>query len=396
VLEELPSPPKWLEKLVNTYGLGVVEKSIHGERLEPPEIEKLITETPLHVLAAAADHYARVLKHGKGSFTVNVYVTYTNVCVTACSFCAFYRPPGHREAYTRSPEEVAQIVREASQGRRILEVHMVGGNNPGLGLDYYLELIRAVKRAAPGARLKAFTAEEIWFIARITGHSVREVLEEFKGSGLDALSGGGAEILDEQVEKLIAPKKISPEEYLRVHEEAHRLGIRSNVIMMYGHVEDPIHVARHIYRVRRLEEKAPGFISFIPVRFNPGNTALGRTRLYREKARLDGEYDLRIIAAARLALLGAIDNIVAYWVSMGDKLAQAALSHGANDLGGTFYNEAVIAATRGRVTGGKKPEELAFMLRQAGWAPWVRDTFYNYLEPVNGYNPPWLREVIRV
>ncbi len=390
-----PSPPRWLEKLIDVYGDTALEKIIHGDKPEPPVIEKLLTTTPLHLLAAAADYYARTVKGNTGSFTVNLYVTYTNVCVTACSFCAFYRPPGHREAYTRSPREIAWLVKRAAERHGIIEVHMVGGNNPDLPLDYYVDLLEAVKSAAPGVRLKAFTAEEVWFIARSTGHSVREVLETFRMHGLDALSGGGTEILDEEVEKIIAPKKISPEEYLRVHEEAHRLGIRSNVIIMYGHVEEPIHVARHLYRVRLLEEKQPGFTSIIPVRFNPGGTPLARTRLYRERARLDGEYDLRIAAAARLALLGAVDNVVAYWVSMGDKLAQAALSHGANDLGGTFYNEAVVSATRGRSSGGKSPRELAYMLRQAWWTPWLRDTFYNYLARAEGFETPWLLEETR-
>ncbi|KSW10729.1 hypothetical protein CF15_08065 [Pyrodictium occultum] len=382
-------PPRWLERLAQEEGSPALEKAIHGDRLEPPEIEELVAKTPLHALAAAADYYARRLKRGRGSFTKNLYITYTNVCVTRCSFCAFYRLPGSPEAYTRSPGEIAGAVRRAAEELGIVEVHMVGGNNPELPFSYYEELVSSVKRAAPRVALKAFTAEEILFIARSTGHRVREVLERLRELGLDALSGGGAEILDEGVQRLIAPLKPGPEEYLRVHEEAHRLGIRSNVIMMYGHVEEPIHVARHIYRVRLLEEKAPGFISFIPVRFNPGSTPLGRSRLYRERARLDGQYDLRIVAAARLALLGAVDNIVAYWVSMGDKLAQAALAHGANDLGGTFYREAVITAAGGG-PGGKEPGELAYMLRQAGWEPWLRDTFYNYLERVNTLELPWL------
>lgn len=382
-------PPRWLERLAQEEGSPALEKAIHGDRLEPPEIEELVAKTPLHALAAAADYYARRLKRGRGSFTKNLYITYTNVCVTRCSFCAFYRLPGSPEAYTRSPGEIAGAVRRAAEELGIVEVHMVGGNNPELPFSYYEELVSSVKRAAPRVALKAFTAEEILFIARSTGHRVREVLERLRELGLDALSGGGAEILDEGVQRLIAPLKPGPEEYLRVHEEAHRLGIRSNVIMMYGHVEEPIHVARHIYRVRLLEEKAPGFISFIPVRFNPGSTPLGRSRLYRERARLDGQYDLRIVAAARLALLGAVDNIVAYWVSMGDKLAQAALAHGANDLGGTFYREAVITAAGGG-PGGKEPGELAYMLRQAGWEPWLRDTFYNYLERVDTLELPWL------
>ncbi len=383
-------PPRWLVKLVDAEGSRALEKAIHGDRLEPPEIAELIADTPFHALAAAADYYARRVKGGRGSFTVNIYLAYTNICITACSFCAFYKPPGKPGAFTRSPRELALAVKKAVEEHGVVEVHMVGGNNPELPFSYYEELISSIKEAAPKTVLKAFTAEEIWFIAKQTGQSTREVLERFQELGLDALSGGGIEILDESIQERIAPKKVPPEEYLRVHEEAHRIGLRSNVILMYGHIEDPIHVARHLYRVRMLEEKAPGFISLIPVRFNPGDTPLGKSRLYREKARLDGQYDLRIIAAARLALLGAVDNIVAYWVSMGDKLAQAALGHGANDVGGTFYKEAVISAARGGVGGGKSPRELAFMLSQAGWEPWVRDTFYNYLRRVEPPKLPWM------
>ena len=391
-------PPRWLERLAAEAGSPALEKAIHGDRLAVSEIEELIAETPLHALAAAADYYARLVKRNIGSYTVNIYLTYTNICVTACSFCAFYRVPGHPEAYLRRPEELARTVRLARERLGVLEAHIVGGNNPDLGLDYYLELIRAVKREAPGIILKAFTAEEIAFIARVTGEKVSRILEEFREAGLDAMPGGGTEVLSEGVQRLIAPKKIGPEEWLRVHEEAHRLGIRSNAILMYGHVEEPRDVALHLYRLRELEERAPGFNSFIPVRFNPGNTVLGRTRLYRERARRDAVYDLRIVAAARLALLGAIDNIVAYWVSMGDKAAVAALSHGANDLGGTFYDEAVIGATRGGKTRGKTPEELSYMLLQAGWVPAVRDTFYEYRPaPRPGWEErtPWLGELQR-
>ncbi|OWJ54991.1 radical SAM protein [Pyrodictium delaneyi] len=383
-------PPRWLERLAVEAGSPALEKAIHGDRLEPPAIEELLVKTPFHALAAAADYYARLAKQGRGSFIVNLYLTYTNVCETRCSFCAFYRVPSSPEAYTREPRELAEAARRAVEEYGVREIHLVGGNNPELPFSYYEELVSSIKQAAPNAVLKAFTAEEIWFIARATGQRVREVLERLHELGLDALSGGGTEVLDEELQRFIAPRKIPPEEYLRVHEEAHRLGIRSNVILMYGHVEEPISVARHLYRVKMLEERAPGFISFIPVRFNPGDTPLGRSRLYRERARLDGQYDLRIIATARLVLLGAIDNIVAYWVSMGDKLAQAALAHGANDLGGTFYREAVISAAGGG-PGGKEPAELAYMLRQAGWTPWMRDTFYNYLEKVDVAELPWLQ-----
>ncbi len=388
-------PPRWLERLAAESGSAALEKAVHGDALEPPAIAELVAETPLHALAAAADYYARTVKRGVGSYTVNLYLTYTNVCVTACSFCAFYRPPGSRGAYTRSPGELAAVARLAWERLGVREIHVVGGNNPELGLDYYVELVRRLREAAPGAVLKMFTAEEIIFISKTSGEPVSRVLLELREAGLQALPGGGIEVLDPQVQRLIAPRKAPPGEWLRVHEEAHRLGIRSNAIMMYGHVEEPIHVARHLYELARLEERAPGLVSFIPVRFSPGNTALGRTRLYRERARRDAVYDLRIIAAARLALLGRVDNIVSYWVSLGDKLAVAGLMHGANDLGGTFYNEAVIGASRGKPTAGKSPGELVYMLLQAGWRPAERDTFYRYHPPARpvASNTPWLREL---
>ena len=391
-------PPRWLEALAGEHG-GALERAVHGDRLGAAEVEELLTEAPLHALAAAADWAARSIKRNIGSYTVNAYIAYTNVCVTACSFCAFYRPPGSPEAYTLDPRRVGALVRRLDEEHGLREVHIVGGNNPELPLDYYTRLLDEVRRAAPRAVIKAFTAEEIAFLARTHGEKTRDLLLLFKEHGLGALTGGGAETLDPRVQRLIAPKKVSPEEWLRVHEEAHRLGIRSNSTLMYGHVEEPRHVAEHLVKLRGLEERAPGFISFIPIRFNPGGTALGRTRLYRERARLDGQYDLRIVAAARLALLGAIDNIVAYWVSMGEKLAVAALSHGANDVGGTFYQESVITPARSgeKRNRGKTPEELSYMLLQAGWAPAERDTYYNYYPARIPHRVaaglPWLREL---
>ncbi len=364
-------PPRWLEEL--TKGSRPLEKAIHGDRLGVTDVEGLLN-APFHSLVAAADYYARSVKGNRGSFIRNIYVTYTNICVTNCTFCAFYARPGSERGYLIEPRKMAALVGKAWRDLGIAEVHMVGGNNPSVGLDYYEELIKSIKEAAPKASLKAFTAEEVWFISKTTGNSVREVLQRFKELGLDAMPGGGTEILDEEIQRRIAPLKASPEEYLSVQEEAHRLGIKTNSIMMYGHIEEPIHIARHINRLAELQRRAPGLVSFIPVRFNPGNTPLGK--LSAGKARLDGQYDLRIIAASRLALLGLVDNIVAYWVSMGDKLAQAALSHGANDLGGTFYNEAVISAASGRESAGKRADELAYMLKTAGWEPYERDTIY--------------------
>ena len=347
------NPPHWLEELSGES--KALEKAIHGDKLSINEIADLI-QSPFHALTAAADYFARSIKGNRGSFIRNIYLTYTNICVTNCTFCAFYARPGSERGYVLEPRRLALMVEKAWREMGIKEVHMVGGNNPNLEFSYYEELIKSIKQAAPNISLKAFTAEEIWFISKVTGNSVREVLERFKELGLNAMPGGGTEILDEEIQRKIAPLKASPEDYLSVQEEAHRLGIKTNSIMMYGHIEEPIHVAKHIAKLIELQKRAPGLVSFIPVRFNPGNT--------------------------QLAMLGLVDNIVAYWVSMGDKLAQAALAHGANDLGGTFYNEAVISAASGKEAAGKRAGELIYMLRSAGWDPYERDTIYEQYTPI--------------
>lgn len=387
--EEL-TPPRWLEELVLKHGQSKLDKAIHGERLEPPEIESLFREIDFHVLSTVADYYARKVKNNRGSFVVNLYVSYTNICTTSCSFCAFYEPPTSPRSYVRSVGEIVGVTKAAYEKTGIREVHVVGGNNPDIPYNYYLDLISELRSISPSLILKMFTAEEIWFISKNFGTSTKAILEDFKEKGLNVLSGGGTEILDEEVQLKIAPKKLAPQEYLRIHEEAHKLGIKSNVIIMYGHIEEPINVARHLYRIRILEEKAPGFISLVLVRYNPGQTPLSKTTLYRDKQYRYGVYDLKITALSRLVLLSYIDNIVAYWVAMGKKLAQAALEHGANDLGGTFYNEAVISSARGSREY-VDPEELSFMLKVARWEPYERDTYYNYFPVKKTTSLPWMK-----
>lgn len=393
--------PAWAAEAAAEHGLKGLERIAHGEEPSVDELVELLVDAPLPLLAAAADAAARRVKRGVGSYTVNAYIAYTNICVTGCSFCSFYRAPGMPGGYTLEPRRVAALVRALDERYGLREVHIVGGNNPELPLDYYVELLRAVRKAAPGAVVKAFTAEEIAFLSRVHGESVESILRLFMENGLQALTGGGAEILDPGVQRLIAPRKIGPEEWLRVHRTAHRLGLASNATMMYGHVEEPRHVAAHLLRLRRLALESGGrLISFIPVRFNPGGSALARTRLYRERVRESGQYDLRVVALARLALLGAVDNVVAYWVSMGWQLATAALAYGANDLGGTFYRELVItpAATMGRAkaSGGVDPERLALALMEAGWRPAERDTFYRLHPPrlPRSMPSPWRRELL--
>ncbi len=222
--------------------------------------------------------------------------------------------------------------------------------------------------------VKALTLAEIHFIAKITRNSTKEVLSRLKEAGLDASTGGGAEIFAEEARSKISTKpKCSGEEWLEVAEEAHRLGIPGNSTMLYGHVETPEHRVDHILKLRDLQDRAPGFLSFIPLKYSPENTELLTSGgVQGPSSPLD---DLRVIAISRLLLAGSINNISVYWVSLGKHVAQAALTYGGNDLVGTAYQEKIFKATG--VEGTTTTEELIEMVREIGRKPAERDTFYN-------------------
>jgi len=359
----------------------LVEMSLRDEPYDESLIVELLAETPLHILLAAADEVKRRLVGNIASYVVNVYIAYTNVCIARCPLCNFYAR-NEKEAYVLPPDAVAKTIVEYRQKHGITEVHITGGLNPELRLDYYISLLHAIRDAAPGVIIKAFTAEEIDFISRLEGEKPSTILAELREAGLDALPGGGAEILDAEVRRIIAPYKSDPTKYLKIHETAHRLGIRSNATMLYGHVEEPKHIARHLLEIYKLQGKTGGFISFIPLRWNPGNTPLANNPRYKQLiySKASGIYDLRVIAVSRLVLAPRIKHIVAYWVALGKKLASLALRAGADDMGGTFYNEPVISSARGtKRSRGMDPEEIEFLILQSGFRPQERDTFYNYL-----------------
>ena len=357
----------------------LVERVVNGEEPSVALVERVLREAPLHALVEAADWLRRMAVGDRGSYVVNVYIAYTNVCVARCPICNFYAK-NPREAYTLTPREVEALAARFRREKGVTEAHVTGGLDPRLAPDYYVEIVRRLKRL--GLTVKAFTAEEIDFVARTHGESVETLLRELREAGLDAMPGGGAEVLSDRVRRIIAPVKTSVERYLEVHRVAHRLGIRSNVTMLYGHVEEPVEVARHLLLVRRLQRETGGVISFIPLRWNPGGTLLARSEEHRDEieSKATPLYDIRIVAVSRITLYPLVKHIVAYWVAMGIELASVALRAGANDLGGTFYNEPVVAAARGsRRTRGLDPEQLEFIIAQAGLEPCERDTFYRCL-----------------
>ncbi|MFQ5520060.1 MAG: cyclic dehypoxanthinyl futalosine synthase [Candidatus Methylomirabilia bacterium] len=343
------------------------------ERLTPAEGRWLLTDAPLLELGMLAQS-VRFQRHPdkRVTFVVDSNPNYTNVCVTDCQFCAFYRKPGDPEAYTLTVEEVLEKI-EFAAARGATTVLLQGGHNPGLPLDYYCTLVRETRTRFPQVTPHFFTASEIQTMAQVSGLSVREVLVELKEAGQFTLPGGGAEILSERVRRRIEPKKGGPGVWLEVHREAHRLGFKSTATMMYGHVEAPEDILDHLDAVRDLQDETGGFTAFIPWSFKPGNTLL--EKWFKREA--GPNTYLRMLALSRL-YLDNVPHIQASWFSEGKRTGQVALHFGADDFGGTLFEENVHRAADFVNT--TTVEEVIGLIREAGFRPAQRTTLYEILK----------------
>lgn len=355
-------------------GLGdIAEKVEAGERISPEDGVRLLASNDLLAVGRMADTIRR-RKHGdRVYFILNRHINHTNVCVNRCKFCAFGRDEGDPGAYTLSLDEVEEKALEF-RGRGIAEIHIVGGLNEKLGIDYYKEMLRRVRRALPGVFIQSFTAVEIDYLARSHAMSVDQVLAELKEAGLDSLPGGGAEVFSPRVRELVCPKKISGERWLEVHGAAHRAGMRTNATILYGHVETLEERVDHLVRLRDLQDRTGGFLTFIPLAFHPRNTGLERP----ETRGTTGYDDLKMLAVSRI-MLDNFDHVKAFWIMVGPKIAQVSLSFGVNDLDGTVEEERIVHDA-GAETGQRLPrEEMVRMIRAAGRVPVERDTLYNVI-----------------
>ncbi len=333
-----------------------------------------LADMDFRALAKAAWDYTRREIGDVVTFVNNIVVNYSNVCVAKCPFCAFYRLPGAEGGYTRSVEDVVKVVREAHAAMGVTELHINGGFNPELTVEYFEELFSNIKRSSP-VTIKGLTMAEVDYYSRRWRMSYRELLDRLRGAGLDAIAGGGAEIFSEEVRRIISPNKATGETWLRIAEVAHSMGIPSNATMLYGHVEDIRHIVDHILRVRELQERTGGIMMFIPVKFVPWNTELYRSGKVRGPA--PATLDVKVVALARMILGSTVRKIGAYWLSVGKRLASTLLAAGANDLVGTMVNESVLtsAGARDHTT----VEELAHIAREVGGRPALRDTFHQVI-----------------
>lgn len=352
--------------LTDTNLNRVAEKLARGERLDLQDGIDCLCTPDLFGLGRLA-HADKLRRYGrKVTYVFNRQINPTNICVLTCAFCDFAARPNSPKGYELSLEEILA----ACEGAR--EVHIVGGLHPNWKYDYYLEMLRRIRASYPQIQIKAWTAVEVDFFARLAKKDVREVLADLKEAGLDAMPGGGAEVLSARVKKALFPTKIGAERWLTIHRLAHEMGIRSNATLLYGHIETAEEVADHMLKLRQVQDQTGGFMSFIPLSLQHGGTGLADRPTH-------AGLDLRITATSRL-MLDNFPHIKAYWVMLGVPTATVALNFGADDIDGTIGKETIA-----HMAGADSPirllrAQLEEMIKDAGMQPVERDALYNDVE----------------
>jgi len=342
-----------------------------GIRLSREDGLTLYKTQDLNGVGRMADHVRRQ-RHGNQAFYVyNQHLNYTNICKNRCLFCAYAVDEGEEGAYLWRMDEIEKRLM-ARIDEPVNELHIVGGLHPSLDFDYFTSLLQTVKRIRPNAKIKAFTSVEIDYLSKLSGLNVEETISVLKKAGLNMMPGGGAEVMSERVRKKLFPKKVDAKRWLEIMEAVHRAGIPTNATMLYGHIETLEERVDHLISLRELQDRTEGFSAFIPLAFHSKNTALSHLPA---TTAMD---DLKNIAVARL-MLDNFDHIKAYWVMISEKLAQVALAYGADDLDGTIIEERITHEAGATSAKGLTREDMEKMIRDSGFVPVERDTFYHAL-----------------
>ena len=357
-------------RYVTDTGLGtILEKVLAGDRLSAADGLTLYRHPDLLAVGVLANEVRERLHGSVAYYIVNQHINHTNICVAGCKFCAFYRTDKQKDAYVLSPQDVERRMLEHAEVP-IREIHMVGGVNPALPFTYYLDIIRTMKRVRPEVHVKAFTMVEIAAMAENFGMTPETVLRRLKDAGLGSIPGGGAEILTDHAHQVLFKGKIDHRGWMEIAKTAHRLGLKSNATMMYGHVESLEERIDHMLLLREAQDETGGFMAFIPLAFHPENTRL--SHLSKPSA-MD---ELRNLAVGRL-MLDNFPHIKAYWIMMTPRVAQAGLHFGADDLDGTVVTEEIY-----HQAGSTSPQmisvrQMIALIEEAGRVPVERDTLYN-------------------
>jgi len=362
----------------------IYDKVVADERISEADALRLFESKDLNTLGAIADFVRQKKVGNRASFIINRYINYSNYCILSCQFCSFARKKRDADGFQLSVEEIVAKAREALK-IGITELHIVGGLHPSLPFSYYTDMLRALKNLDSRLHLKCFTAIEILHLAWLAKKSVLETLTELKAAGLDSLTGGGAEIFRKEVRSQIAKGKESAEEYLDVHRAWHKLGQRSTCTMLYGHVESLTDRVDHLRQLRALQDETHGFTALIPLAYQPEDNDI-------PVAHPPTGFDsLRTIAVSRI-YLDNFPHITAYWVGLGLKLAQVALSYGADDIHGTIIEEHIF-----HMAGATSPQlqteaEMIKAIREAGRTPVQRNTFYEPIKILENSLPAEAKE----
>ena len=367
----------------------IAEKLAAGERLDDADGLTLFRSPDLLGVGALADGVNRATHGDVVTFAANQHINPTNVCILrkTCAFCGYARLPKEEGAYRYT---IDQVLAEAEPARNGLtkEFHIVGGLDMKAGLEYYTTMFRALKREFPHVHIKALTAVEIAHIARIEKMSWEDVLIALREAGLDTMPGGGAETFSAAVREQIADKKLGGAEYIDVHRTAHRLGIRTNCTMLYGHVETHADRVAHLRMLRDLQDETGGFLAYIPLAYHPDDNELG-VQLKRQGIATTGFDDLRMLAVGRLYLHN-IQHIKTHWIMVTPFLSQTSLSFGVNDMEGTVVREKIYHAVGAHTPQAMTLDEILKLIRGAKKIPAERDSFYNVVRtfPTDAQNPP--------
>ena len=364
-----------LTEQIHSSEIGdILENSLNGYTPNQDDCLRLIRSDDTFLMGMTAGHLTRKKFGNKASFVNNIILNYTNVCITDCKFCAFYRPPDHNESYTLTLDEIEARVKTGWEMFKIRQVLIQGGHNPDLGIEYYEDSFRMIRRKFPQVGIHGLSTSEIDMIAKVEKSSTKEVLSRLKDAGLQSVPGAGAEILTDSVKEIISPKKIKTNEWLRIMDEAFSLDLPASATMMYGHVESDSDIAEHFSKIIELQKKTNGFMAFIPWSFEPNNTLMQHDGIVTYGA--GGIQLLKMIAISRIVFDGLIDHIQSSWLTNGVGMAQLALQYGADDFGGTLIGEEVVSCTGSRSTE-LTDKRIIESIKQIGYSVEERDNFYN-------------------
>jgi cyclic dehypoxanthinyl futalosine synthase len=367
-----------IQDLINKSDVSdILDNALDGQSPTLNECIRLIRSEDVYAIGFVGNILRQRLYGNTVTFVNNIILNYTNVCVTYCKFCAFYRKPGDEEAYTLPLEEIVRRVATSREMFGITQILIQGGHNPNLKIEYYEDAFNAIKTKYPEVGIHGLSASEVDMIAKVERSSTKEVLARLKAAGLDSLPGAGAEILDDDVKAKISPLKIKSNEWLRIMEESHNLGLRSSATMMYGTVESEEQQARHILKIAHLQQKTEGFMAFIPWSFEPNKTEIQYEGMIKYPS--GGLHLLKMIAISRIMYYGIIDHLQSSWLTNGTGMAQLALNYGADDFGGTLIGEEVVSAT-GAASTELTAQKIINAVKQIGFDVAERDNFYQTIK----------------